>query len=262
MRPGTLAANAGSSPLARGLPPALPRHPHPGRIIPARAGFTLRPALTAGFRRDHPRSRGVYIALRFSLTMRWGSSPLARGLPLGLYVPGYRGRIIPARAGFTPSPRIMFTVNSDHPRSRGVYLVDGEGTHRWRGSSPLARGLLCTRSPGRPASGIIPARAGFTLKQIARDVEATDHPRSRGVYVSGTNAHVRIVGSSPLARGLLPSALERVHGRRIIPARAGFTGSSGLGVWSGAQSVSEASGVDEGSGDVVGGVAESLGDAS
>ena len=40
------------------------------------------------------------------------------------------------------------------------------------------------------------------------------------------------------------------------------TGSSGLGVWSGAQSVSEASGVDEGSGDVVGGVAESLGDAS
>ena len=41
-----------------------------------------------------------------------------------------------------------------------------------------------------------------------------------------------------------------------------ISGSSGLGVWSGAQSVSEASGVDEGSGDVVGGVAESLGDAS
>ena len=41
-----------------------------------------------------------------------------------------------------------------------------------------------------------------------------------------------------------------------------FLGSSGLRVWSGVQSVSEASGVDEGSGDVVGGVAESLGDAA
>ena len=43
---------------------------------------------------------------------------------------------------------------------------------------------------------------------------------------------------------------------------ATFGGSSGLRVWSGAQSVSEASGVDEGSGDVVGEVAEALGDAS
>ena len=50
----------------------------------------------------------------------------------------------------------------------------------------------------------------------------------------------------------------------LAPALQGSPepGSSGLGVWSGAQSVSEASGVDEGSGDVVGGVAESLGDAS
>ena len=32
-----------------------------------------------------------------------------------------------------------------------------------------------------------------------------------------------VIGSSPLARGLLPAARRRPHRRRIIPARAGFT---------------------------------------
>ena len=31
------------------------------------------------------------------------------------------------------------------------------------------------------------------------------------------------IGSSPLARGLLGGGVERDHGARIIPARAGFT---------------------------------------
>ena len=72
----------GSSPLARGL--LLP-HPHlipPGRIIPARAGFTrlrLKAAVTPG---DHPRSRGVYVRASHSFPTRVGSSPLARGLHL------------------------------------------------------------------------------------------------------------------------------------------------------------------------------------
>ena len=61
------------------------------------------------------------------------------------------------------------------------------------------------------------------------------------------------------AKGLIiPFAPRLAHRQRYLP----FNGSSGLRVWSGAQSVSEASGVDEGSGDVVGGVAESLGDVA
>ena len=50
-----------------------------------------------------------------------------------------------------------------------------------------------------------------------------DHPRSRGVYCSTSHFGSRIVGSSPLARGLL---LLLAHIRvilGIIPARAGFT---------------------------------------
>ena len=71
-----------------------------------------------------------------------GSSPLARGLPLGQG--GDRGEdgIIPARAGFTPD-----------------FVKDAIYTP---GSSPLARGLQETVLAVYGGEGIIPARAGFT----------------------------------------------------------------------------------------------------
>ena len=50
----------GSSPLARGLPHAIPGLPDRQRIIPARAGFTAGPRRPGDPHRDHPRSRGVY----------------------------------------------------------------------------------------------------------------------------------------------------------------------------------------------------------
>ena len=153
----------GSSPLARGLPPARKRAAEAEGIIPARAGFTWRtvPAHT-------PTA---------------GSSPLARGLPARVVLGDQQRRIIPARAGFTAGlevdvgddrriipARAGFTgpgrwrprAHSDHPRSRGVYLVRGRPLLRGWGSSPLARGLpdLFTRGPDRLR--IIPARAGFT----------------------------------------------------------------------------------------------------
>ena len=50
----------------------------------------------------------------------------------------------------------------DHPRSRGVYTRSPGAPRRWRGSSPLARGLLgCALLEGGVVR-IIPARAGFT----------------------------------------------------------------------------------------------------
>ena len=77
----------GSSPLARGLRRYREQGPAIGRIIPARAGFTLCAAPGPHGARDHPRSRGVYyLALRTG-DWRDGSSPLARGL-----LPGRRPR--------------------------------------------------------------------------------------------------------------------------------------------------------------------------
>ena len=52
---------------------------------------------------------------------------------------------------------------------------------------------------------------------------AWDHPRSRGVYL-GMGARAALgPGSSPLARGLRFVVQTGRSGRRIIPARAGFT---------------------------------------
>ena len=70
----------GSSPLARGLLRVNLDHARRAGIIPARAGFTEASEATPSGPRDHPRSRGVYVA-RGKMTMSAdGSSPLARGL--------------------------------------------------------------------------------------------------------------------------------------------------------------------------------------
>ena len=53
-------ATWGSSPLARGLPPPENGCEWGIRIIPARAGFTIRAIITNNGTTDHPRSRGVY----------------------------------------------------------------------------------------------------------------------------------------------------------------------------------------------------------
>ena len=153
---------AGSSPLARGLPWNAATARPPCRIIPARAGFTPPPRTPPSGSRDHPRSRGVYWALDVSERGREGSSPLARGLPPG--PPGARAgpRIIPARAGFTPRHHCQPRHAEDHPRSRGVYSGRGPTSSSAVGSSPLARGLQGLDGLRGGRRGIIPARAGFT----------------------------------------------------------------------------------------------------
>ena len=133
-------------------------------------------------------------------------------------------RIIPARAGFTNISDLLGSLTRDHPRSRGVYPQLGFGTNITDGSSPLARGLRCVSRAGRRRMGIIPARAGFTFTLAVRARYSADHPRSRGVYAATPRIAARIVGSSPLARGLLIGVFGRGRAARIIPARAGFTG--------------------------------------
>ena len=132
----------GSSPLARGLHSLPACDPRQNRIIPARAGFT-------------GESSGS--SCHFT-----GSSPLARGLHAKATYEEVKSRIIPARAGFTTSLAELAALNSDHPRSRGVYYTVSGRTLIVAGSSPLARGLHQNGSRRRGRLGIIPARAGFT----------------------------------------------------------------------------------------------------
>ena len=94
-------SQSGSSPLARGLREEDGAVLYEPGIIPARAGFTRPLPSGAAVRGDHPRSRGVYPPCAPGPPIPGGSSPLARGLPVG---DRRLGRAIP-----------------DHPRSRGVY---------------------------------------------------------------------------------------------------------------------------------------------
>ena len=179
----TVAPIDGSSPLARGLQDARHPHRHLRGIIPARAGFTPAESPAPGASGDHPRSRGVY---NFEWTSWWsgyGSSPLARGLredpPRRPGAPG----IIPARAGFTRVKFGSVCGIMDHPRSRGVYASSLEEYSRSLGSSPLARGLPPSPSSSSVASGIIPARAGFTTwRNWMRKAAEGSSPLARGLH--------------------------------------------------------------------------------
>ena len=91
------------------------------------------------------------------------------------------------------------------------------------GSSPLARGLPVPGDLHERPYGIIPARAGFTQGHGVVKTFLEDHPRSRGVYVTGSLGELIVSGSSPLARGLLTNEIASDLCCGIIPARAGFT---------------------------------------
>ena len=153
---------AGSSPLARGLREAFPEFFVWERIIPARAGFTSVSVCDARAPADHPRSRGVYVTRSRRCRPASGSSPLARGLQGEAAESSKKGRIIPARAGFTVVGEGSVYDVKDHPRTRGVYVTLSVTSVDWRGSSPLARGLLIDPGFHGQITRIIPARAGFT----------------------------------------------------------------------------------------------------
>ena len=213
----------GSSPLARGLQPVGTADDVHGGIIPARAGFTTTASSSTVSGADHPRSRGVYPCRMRTEPACHGSSPLARGLQDDEAAFEALEGIIPARAGFTAPAAGAGEGGGDHPRSRGVYVHLESTPTVIRGSSPLARGLRRPHGTRATRPGIIPARAGFTPVGVSPSGWWRDHPRSRGVYVSGSTSGSESCGSSPLARGLRRRLPEPGRVGRIIPARAGFT---------------------------------------
>ena len=111
----------GSSPLARGTPLRVKPISPTRRLIPARAGNTgtfwrYYPSYTA-----HPRSRGEHLRTVVSPGISSGSSPLARGTPADARWWCHGTRLIPARAGNTPSLVCCLGFPPAHPRSRGEH---------------------------------------------------------------------------------------------------------------------------------------------
>ena len=213
----------GSSPLVRGQQRAGYRQPAPARIIPARAGPTMKLQRLLYFTSDHPRSCGANLFAVFFELSSAGSSPLVRGQRGIASRSGHQHRIIPARAGPTSAYAMRTGATQDHPRSCGANVVHGFVFLSPCGSSPLVRGQPAKSWPSPCPRRIIPARAGPTTLRIFGSVISPDHPRSCGANPTVTASGAHTCGSSPLVRGQ-PSRASRIRvDPRIIPARAGPT---------------------------------------
>ena len=108
------------------------------------------------------------------------------------------------------------------PLSRGI-PNRLQRLRRPMGIIPLSRGIPPFSSPSCRVSRIIPALAGNTCDLLKMSTRCTDHPRSRGEYISTSLAEDYRVGSSPLSRGILRPRLLYQIPRGIIPALAGNT---------------------------------------
>ena len=172
---------------------------------------------------DPPCSRGEYASVATTQRYLAGSSPLSRGIHRGpLSDHSFLG-IIPALAGNTHCRVSCPATAPDHPRSRGEYAHWMVCPGRYRGSSPLSRGIPRSSAAIRSRDGIIPALAGNTCIATSTKSVIRDHPRSRGEYGGMYRFSMMLHGSSPLSRGIHPRDLPTSQGRRIIPALAGNT---------------------------------------
>ena len=97
------------------------------------------------------------------------------------------------------------------------------------GSSPHARGTLNRDERACTGARFIPACAGNTRSTSTPTRAWTVHPRMRGEHVQILRHAVQSIGSSPHARGTLPSAQHRPLQRRFIPACAGNTAPAAAG---------------------------------
>ena len=91
------------------------------------------------------------------------------------------------------------------------------------GSSTLARGILCNVLFEISHDGITPACAGSTGSLWHLVHQQWDHPRLRGKYLSFSEKLGAVLGSPPLARGVLVISTSLFPSLRITPACAGST---------------------------------------
>ena len=132
-------------------------------------------------------------------------------------------RLIPARAGKTGVLAVCEPVGEAHPRSRGENPGREHREPVKGGSSPLARGKPVRLTMWRAFCGLIPARAGKTMKLSRVSCIAAAHPRSRGENPIEPLNEEAEAGSSPLARGKPYTGIPARGAGGLIPARAGKT---------------------------------------
>ena len=212
----------------RGKPPNATAAADPTRIIPARAGQTGRKDLHGNGRPDHPRACGANGRSPRCKLSTAGSSPRVRGKHCCRTWWRSRRRIIPARAGQTPAMPHRAGSSPDHPRACGANNTTDDSYNLDHGSSPRVRGKLTLGVHVGDVRRIIPARAGQTMTSSKSIVAWTDHPRACGANTPSLKWCRYRFGSSPRVRGKQPAGDRLLLPLRIIPARAGQTGTSSV----------------------------------
>ena len=166
----------------RGAPGHAGRAEHPGRIIPADAGSTLRDGGWRARNGDHPRGCGEHGSVQNQSVQTPGSSPRMRVALRCLFVGLAASGIIPADAGSTTTAQLGRARWQDHPRGCGEHIIFREVTRPVRGSSPRMRGAPKRHSQPRLWRGIIPADAGSTQGWKFKQSNKKDHPRGCGEH--------------------------------------------------------------------------------
>ena len=179
------------------------------RFIPAGAGNTLTSRISICPSSVHPRRRGEHTSATSTCATRTGSSPQARGTPLGTSSEAGNVRFIPAGAGNTGSGSSGAGGSTVHPRRRGEHTSSAQTCAVPSGSSPQARGTRATSFPVDALYRFIPAGAGNTKCGSRRTDQAAVHPRRRGEHKVTLIADDTVDGSSPQARGTQRRTLRR-----------------------------------------------------
>ena len=199
-----------------------------GRLIPARAGKTLKSKSYAPRSTAHPRACGENGVVGVWGRLVGGSSPRVRGKPERIRRTSSATGLIPARAGKTSRVHRSGLRRRAHPRACGENSPTPSSARLDRGSSPRVRGKLRSLYRASYGDGLIPARAGktYTLSSPAGSLSA--HPRACGENALGKASGSLTSGSSPRVRGKRWSCRPRRRIRGLIPARAGKTSRKSL----------------------------------
>ena len=113
-----------------------------------------------------------------------------------------------------------------HPRACGENAQKSTRRSVWRGSSPRVRGKRSWWKKTVDWVGLIPARAGKTLRAWSSPCARSAHPRACGENLYRCKRSRVSAGSSPRVRGKLVHPAPLVVNTGLIPARAGKTPSS------------------------------------
>ncbi len=193
----------GSPPHGRGTRQMQMRRRVVARLTPARAGNTPSASRPGRWSWAHPRTGGEHSTHSAGSQPSSGSPPHGRGTPDPSHMRDVDGRLTPARAGNTVTPRRRSSRWRAHPRTGGE--------HHQR------------RRPRRNPPGLTPARAGNTTVWRACRADSWAHPRTGGEHTMVPGIASPALGSPPHGRGTQRISLLYRQPAGLTPARAGNT---------------------------------------